>query len=444
MPPIIRLLDTFNEMTGDSSSSSSLSSMFVADSMDCVRLRMIKRMEDIDDETLNFAPEFCHQFFGENETIFGYTKLKVRILTTFCDCQSFLQISYKQKCNSDMKPDDIYAALKKLYPDSHGLTTNFDSFRQAVEKQHEYKPFGELLHVYSIEQGKEKQEFHIYKVDGCNFKTKQFVRFYERIEMFAFWFIETTSNVDTSDERWSYYITYQKYLDENQRVCYGFIGYSSVYMYYAYPEHLRPRIGHFLILPPFHKNGHGFQLLQAINNDFLPDPKVLEIVAEDPVLNFVKLRDYVDCVNCCKVLYKDDPNLSELLTVDDDQNREKFKKFAKEMQTRLKVGKAQSRRVYEILRLKAINANDEEQFRNYRLEVKRRLYTPLKKSQKDLKQINKALTPEETKAAVISSSRENVYQTLESLFEQTMEEYKPVLARLAVERQTLPEIRPAA
>lgn len=44
---------------------------------------------------------------------------------------------------------------------------------------------------------------------------------------------------------------------------YATVGYSTVYLYYAYPEHIRPRISQMLVLPPFQKMGIGSKMIEV-------------------------------------------------------------------------------------------------------------------------------------------------------------------------------------
>lgn len=46
---------------------------------------------------------------------------------------------------------------------------------------------------------------------------------------------------------------------------YATVGYSTVYLYYAYPEHIRPRISQMLVLPPFQKLGIGSKMIEVSN-----------------------------------------------------------------------------------------------------------------------------------------------------------------------------------
>lgn len=58
---------------------------------------------------------------------------------------------------------------------------------------------------------------------------------------------------------------------------YGTVGFVTVYRYYAYPEHIRPRIAQVLILPPFQQMGLGTQLLQAIYREYVGMSEVKDI-----------------------------------------------------------------------------------------------------------------------------------------------------------------------
>lgn len=57
---------------------------------------------------------------------------------------------------------------------------------------------------------------------------------------------------------------YEKYKNKNDEHRYGTVGYSTVYLYYSYPENVRPRVSQMLILPPFQKLGVGTHLLKVI------------------------------------------------------------------------------------------------------------------------------------------------------------------------------------
>lgn len=79
---------------------------------------------------------------------------------------------------------------------------------------------------------------------------------------------------------------------------YATAGYTTVYLYYAYPQHNRPRISQMLVLPPFQGQGIGAKLVEVVYNKFKGDPKVIDITVEDPSDDFRRVRNYVDAKIC--------------------------------------------------------------------------------------------------------------------------------------------------
>lgn len=66
---------------------------------------------------------------------------------------------------------------------------------------------------------------------------------------------------------------------------YATIGFATVYQYYAYPQHIRPRIAQFLILPPFRRIGLGKYLLQAIYREYIGRREVKDITGNKEMLD---------------------------------------------------------------------------------------------------------------------------------------------------------------
>uniref|UniRef100_A0A0M3J430 Histone acetyltransferase type B catalytic subunit n=1 Tax=Anisakis simplex TaxID=6269 RepID=A0A0M3J430_ANISI len=133
------------------------------------------------------------------------------------------------------------------------------------------------------------------------------------------------------------------------------------------------------------------------------------------------LRDYVDCCNCSKLPQFSPENLKSGFTAD-------MKNAAL---TKLKINPRQARRVYEILRLMNTNTSDETEMKAYRIDVKRRLEKPLKKSDRDWRKLMKAL--DEKEMATVAASEMNVEKKLnllQQLFEADVEDYKTTINRL--------------
>lgn len=58
---------------------------------------------------------------------------------------------------------------------------------------------------------------------------------------------------------------------------YATVGFATVYQYYAYPNHTRPRIAQILVLPPFQRLGLGAHLLRGIYRQYLGKESVRDI-----------------------------------------------------------------------------------------------------------------------------------------------------------------------
>ena len=146
-------------------------------------------------------------------------------------------------------------------------------------------------------------------------------------------------------------------------------------------------------------------------------------LAEDPSKSYVKLRDFV-LVKFCQDL----PCFS----------REKLMQgfsedMAIEAQQKFKINKQHARRVYEILRLLVTDMSDAEQYRSYRLDIKRRLISPYKKKQRDLAKMRKCLRPEERTNQMNQIEISMQHEQLEESFQELVEDYRRVIERLAQE-----------
>jgi histone acetyltransferase 1 len=75
---------------------------------------------------------------------------------------------------------------------------------------------------------------------------------------------------------------------------YEFVGYSSYYPFYHYPDLTRMRISQFMILPPFQRQGHGKRLYKFMYEMFRHDKRVVDFTIEDPNDTFQDMRDCVD------------------------------------------------------------------------------------------------------------------------------------------------------
>ncbi|UYV83403.1 HAT1, partial [Cordylochernes scorpioides] len=365
---------------------------YVCSSNTTIFFKLVRKLEDIEDDSQDFNPEMTHQFFGDKESIFGYTDLHIKLYYTAGSLKTYLGLDYGQKIDPKTShgvevpyfsslpclmscsslPDDVMSIIKDKL--EINLLSNLDEFSRLIEKEKLFKPYGDLLKSFSITD--ENGDTHTYEIRKTDYSTPGFLEYHERMQSFILWFIDAASYIDSDDERWDFYTLYEKYEDCGTK--YAFVGYSTVYKYYAYPDNYRPRISQMLVLPPFQKQGLGATLLQAIYHHYAADSKVLDITVyriqvcvaavEDPSESFTRIRDVVDTRNCQTLPVFHPSVLRKGFT----------SAMWKEAQNKFKINKKQARKVYEILRLKNIASTKSPDYRAYRLDVKQRLNAPFK------------------------------------------------------------------
>lgn len=130
-------------------------------------------------------------------------------------------------------------------------------------------------------------------------------------------------------------------------------------------------------------------------NQFKGNDSVIEITVEDPSDDFQSVRNYIDAKICRKLPSFSVGNLRKGFSKD----------MVKEARKEGKINSIQCRRVYEILRLLHTNRNNDEEYRAYRLDIKKRLNMIYIKQRRDLDKLEKrgmdttalklALTPQQ-------------------------------------------------
>jgi histone acetyltransferase 1 len=319
-------------------------------------------------------------------------------------------------------PDDILAILEEKIPGK--WLSNLDVFTQELEKEASFSPFGEKKVQHVVTKEGITRTFEVYRTEAD--KNPGFLDYHSNIETWLLWFIDGASYIDVDDGKWEFFTLYEKTTLDGSSVTngagvngypgrYHFVGYCTVYRYYAYPDKCRPRISQFLILPPFQRQGLGSRLLNCIYDHYKPRNEVTDITVEDPSDTFVRLRDYVDCINCSKL---DSFQKEKLIKGWDEEV------MGGEAREKLKINIKQARRVYEILKYKNINPNDEEAVTAFRLEVKSRLNAPflktmIRKSAKAAEDSLSLQVPKEVRA-----------EELQNLFTEVEEEYKETVEKL--------------
>lgn len=395
---------------------------YISNANEVLELKLVRHPDDIENDKLAFNPEMTHQVFGDSELIFGYQDLKIKLYYSAASLITYLGISYSSKADTEkfdgVGADDVECQISKVL--QPGYLTNLDDFRNKISKDEKFKPFGELLRSFTTEpqENRQSKEFEAYQ---CDVKVPGFCKYHERLQTFILWYIDAASFIDVDDDKWRFFVLYEKY-KENGNTMYAIAGYATVYEYYAYPCNIRPRIGQVLVLPPFQRQGLCVQLLRAIYQYYTPQAEVLDITVEGPSEEFQRVRDYVDVKNC-EELVKNNP---EILL--DGYTKKLEKVFAP-----LKLCKKQMRRVYEILRLQFTDVKNEVDYKQYRLDVKKRLNIPYQKEKKGIQRLERALKGPEFSAVMTLSNTEVRMDTLEREYRDLEAQYRHILDRLSLD-----------
>lgn len=275
--------------------------------------------------------------------------------------------------------------------------TNLDEYKKVIKaRSAAFKPFGTKVDEFEVNPGASARTFEVYVSDITD---QEFLKFHSRLESFSFWFIDAFSRVE-HDPLWLFFIVYEKYSNNNNEVRYATAGYFTVYQYYSYPEFIRPRISQILVLPPFQKLGIASRLIEHVSNRastspsstsnppspfqttynyFVTKKNVADITYEEPTDIVQHIRSVVDAKRCMALPAFAKANL--LAGFSKDMLAEAKEKF--------KINPKQCRVIYEILRLAVTDTKNDAEYRNYRLEVKKRLNLNYSKHRRELLRLQK-------------------------------------------------------
>jgi histone acetyltransferase 1 len=127
-----------------------------------------------------FNPEWTYPIFGTSESIFGYKNLKITIEYSQ-SFHSLLSLSFSDVLNTEKaQAQDVLSMLLKELP---GCTLNPTEFKK---HQKPFTPMGVKVHEY-------QRNGSTFEIFMCDFDTKGFKQFHERVQPFMMFFIEGKS-----------------------------------------------------------------------------------------------------------------------------------------------------------------------------------------------------------------------------------------------------------
>ncbi|TCD60783.1 histone acetyltransferase 1 [Steccherinum ochraceum] len=252
------------------------------------------------------------QIFGEDEKFYGYKDLVVDLKFASGSLAQYVKISYADKLPSSSAVDNIEDTLAQFIPPGY-YKSEAEFTKRVEEDATTFKPYGTLIHSYSRSARKmssgrknaslpqpvynpnddEIVEFEVYH---AKWDTPGFREYHRRMQIFILLYIEGGSYIEEGEDAWEFVVLYEKRRRRSSPdvVTYHFVGYSTLYPFYCFPEKTRMRLSQFVILPPYQQEGHGSALYASIYQYIVSEPTIAELTVEDPAEPFEDLRDRND------------------------------------------------------------------------------------------------------------------------------------------------------
>jgi GNAT superfamily N-acetyltransferase len=254
----------------------------------------------------------------------------------------------------------------------------------------------------------------VYKVTATE-SSREFEMFLGRIQSLSLWYIERATYTDTSDPNYFHYFIYKVTTTAEGTVKHAVAGYATLHAFYQNSNSTRAQIHHFLVLPPFRHQGTGVKLLSMIYRDLATDPSVFCITAETTCEEFNKMRDFTNCLLCWRLKEFQEEGLSHGFT----------REMENAARRRFKLHEAQSRTVYEIIRLAHTNmgiASCRKAYRTYLTRRLQRFLLPERKRRRMYKGLFK-------KFGVDQQARRTT-EEVKNACETTLAHYRSIIERL--------------
>ncbi|KNE62414.1 hypothetical protein AMAG_07636 [Allomyces macrogynus ATCC 38327] len=240
---------------------------------------------DQDPPAWSFHPVYTYPFYGTDQQIAGYRNPRVVIRSSAASLVTHVAATYDAKSHEATL--DLAQPLLEFLPSD--LIHDDVAFAKALANDTKYTPPGNVVLEYETANGVQFQLFE------CTVSTHGFPTLYDRLKIFAMYFIEAATPVDVTDPAWTFYLLYRRHPSSSSaHLPYEFAGLFSTYSFYLFPNRTRKRISQVLILPPFQRQGHAARIYAHLHCTAMADAQIGELAVEDPSEAFDVLRDVSD------------------------------------------------------------------------------------------------------------------------------------------------------
>ena len=269
----------------------------------------------------SFQPTYTYELFT-NEIIHGYKGLKILISLTPKTFFAHINIKYTEKLSINDDIENIFALHFK-----ERFTRNKETFINKLNEENKINPKGKLIFTENNKR--------IYNIDILQ---DDFTEENYSIQALCTFFIDAASFIPIETNFWGYFVIVEnleeinkdkdKNKDEkNNKIekwrTLGICSYKNfhieLYKYFT-------MLSQFFIIPPYQRKGLGTFLLEAIYKYlFKEDKYCLEIMTEDPSIEFILMRDYT----ISKIIVKEKliDNILNLVKDQTIETNEVFDKF---------------------------------------------------------------------------------------------------------------------
>jgi len=346
----------------------------------CIRFKLIRKLEDLHNDFTTFHPIFTHQLF-DDERITGYKGLCIEIYKAADTLFTYLHIEFEAKRDYAADVRQIITS-RMLHPYTESLDKFIEHIRDRERGRILFEPSGTKVAEYPLDKhlwpSYSKREPNLasvsFEIYVGPLSSSEMKRYHSLLQMFLLFFIDASSYINSEDPLWEVMLVFERrrFLHESdEKRHYSFVGYATLYKFFAFPDSTRLRVSQIFVAPPHQRKGHGKAMLQEVYR-IAEQRKYLETNVEDPAPSFQFLRDLTDMENCVALgFFQPDKKGSRPLR--SSYLEEWDEKYAKIVHQTLRITMEQVRRCYEAFKLGALSKADKAAYQQYRLEVKARL-----------------------------------------------------------------------
>ena len=277
---------------------------FVCDANDAVSFRLVRTAADMATAE-PFEPEFTHQVFREDETIFGFRELRIDIFQSAHLFKTYVRVRFAEKVKSTLNPaDDVIEALRAHFGEE--MMTDEKAFLETLEADERARvPGGGGEIVAAAEARNDGAEKAVDVIRAFRLSDADVYPWHARFEPLILFYIDGASAVDSEDDNWTLLCaTRHAYETDAERAAvvsgasdgargWATVAFATVYAFYQYPDKKRARLSQIVVAPPFQRQGLGSALLAATRS-VATTRGFVDVTVEDPTPQLRRLRDVSD------------------------------------------------------------------------------------------------------------------------------------------------------